>query len=112
MLGFNGKAHRLQLRSSKLDDYNLIMKDLIEYLVKSIVEKPDKVSIKEAPSQGFTSFEIQADEADLGQIIGKKGKIIKALQTLVQIRGSKENQRYFLKLAESKEKGVTATASG
>lgn len=87
------------------------MKDLTEYLVRSIVKKPDKVSITEIPAQGFISIEIHADQDDLGLIIGKKGKIIKALQTLVQIKSLQENKRCFLKVADSKE-GVASAAAG
>lgn len=87
------------------------MKDLTEYLVKSIVKKPNKVSIIEVPAQGFISIEIRADQDDLGLIIGKKGKIIKALQTLVQIKSLQENKRCFLKVADSEE-GVAPAATG
>ena len=54
------------------------MKDLIEYIVKSIVQRPSKVQVKKIPGEGFTSIEINADQKDLGLIIGKNGKIIKA----------------------------------
>lgn len=74
------------------------MKDLLEYIIKSIVQKPDEVEIKEIPGQGFTTLKISANESDYGQIIGKRGKIIKALQALVQARSSKENKRYFVKV--------------
>lgn len=89
------------------------MKDLVEYIVKSIVQNPDKVDVKEVSSEGFTSIKVSADEQDLGLIIGKKGKIIKALQSLTQIKGFKENQRYFIKVesALERERVLPATPS-
>jgi predicted RNA-binding protein YlqC (UPF0109 family) len=86
------------------------MKDLIDYLLKSIVKKPQEVVVREIPGEGLTTLEIKADKEDYGQIIGKKGRIIKALQTLVQIRGIKEGKRYFLKLLDLKE-GVNSSLS-
>lgn len=80
------------------------MKDLIEYIIKSIVQKPKKVQVEEIPGEGFISIAINADDKDLGQIIGKKGKIIKALQSLAEVRGLKENKRCFLKIGSALEK--------
>lgn len=81
------------------------MKDLVEFIIKSIVQKPDEVEIKEIPGQGFTTLEISANESDYGQIIGRKGKIIKALQTLAQATSFKENKRYFVKVESSPPNG-------
>lgn len=92
-------------------NYNFIMKDLIEFIVKSVVKKPKAVKIKQSPGEGFTALEISADKDDLGQIIGKKGRIIKALQALVQVRGVKENCRYFVRVSESERKGVAPTTA-
>jgi len=87
------------------------MKNLTEYLVKSIVEKPEKVVVEENATEKLSTIEISADEKDLGQIIGKKGKIIKALQALVQIKGAKQGKRCFLRINDSKGISPPAGAS-
>jgi len=88
------------------------MKDLIEYIIKAIVQKPDQVQVKEIPGEGFISLEITADENDYGQIIGKNGKIIKALQILVQAKGRQHGERCFLKITDSKREGIVSSSSG
>lgn len=85
------------------------MNKLAEYLIKSIVKNPDKVVLKVVPSQAATIIKVSADQQDLGQLIGKGGRVIKALQALVQIRASQENKRCFLQIDDSKE-GVVPTA--
>lgn len=81
------------------------MKNLIEFMIKSIVQTPDEVEIEEIPGQGFTTLKISANKGDYGQIIGKNGKIIKALLTLVQAGSFKENKRYFVNI----ESGPTSS---
>lgn len=81
---------------------------LIEFLVKSIVKKPDQVKLETIPDQDAITIKISADEQDLGQLIGKGGRVIKALQSLAQIRASQEGKRCFLKIADSKERVASA----
>jgi len=86
------------------------MKKLTEYLVKSIVKNPKKVVVEETATEELSTIEISADEKDLGQVIGKKGKIIKALQALVQIKGARQNKRCFLRINDSKRVNSPATS--
>jgi len=86
------------------------MKKLTEYLVKSIVKNPKKVVVEETATEELSTIEISADEKDLGKVIGKKGKIIKALQALVQIKGTRQNKRCFLRINDSKRVNSPATS--
>lgn len=78
------------------------MKDLLEHLVSAIVDKPEAVVIAENPdaTTGFTNLEITVDSADMGKVIGKGGKIIKALRDLVRVLAVKQNRRVNVVLRE------------
>lgn len=77
------------------------MKDALDYLVKSIVDQPDKAKVTEASDQsGTVVLEISVDPADMGKVIGKGGKIIKALRDLTRVLAVKENRRVNVILKE------------
>lgn len=73
------------------------MKDLLEFIVKGLVTAPESVKIEEEAQSG--NFIIFADENDKGLIIGKKGKIIKAIRTLLKAGGGEPGRQFFLKIA-------------
>ena len=68
------------------------MKELLEYIVKSLVTKPEEVVITETNAENMVNFEIQASKEDMGMIIGKAGQTIKALRRLLVSRAIAENQ--------------------
>ena len=74
------------------------MKDLIEYLVRALVDEPDRVDIKEIPGQDATTYEIRVAANDLGKVIGKQGKIANALRTVAKAAGMKDQRRVFLEI--------------
>ena len=77
------------------------MKDFLDYLVKEIVDQPDKVVIADTTDQnGFSVLEISVDPTDMGKVIGKGGKIIKALRDLVRVLAVKQNRRVNVVLRE------------
>lgn len=77
------------------------MKDTLNYLVKSIVDQPDRVAVAETSDQsGTVTLEISVDPTDMGKVIGKGGKIIKALRDLVRILAVKQNRRVNVVLKE------------
>lgn len=70
------------------------MKDFLEYLIKNIADKTDEVSISENTDQmGIVNLSIHVDPADMGKVIGKSGRIIRAIRDLVRVLAVKENQR-------------------
>jgi predicted RNA-binding protein YlqC (UPF0109 family) len=70
------------------------MRDFLEYLIKNLVEKPEAVVVDEsADEQGGVLLTITAAPEDMGKIIGKEGKIIKAIRDLVKILAVKAQRR-------------------
>lgn len=76
------------------------MKDLVEFMIKSIVDKPDKVAIDETEAEGIVTLTITVDQTDMGKVIGKGGKIIKSLRHLAYARAVKENKRVQIVLTQ------------
>ena len=76
------------------------MKELIEYLAKSLVDKPDEVEVHEIAGETTTVLELRVGEGDLGKIIGKHGRTILAIRTILGAVGAKENKRATLELLE------------
>ena len=76
------------------------MKEMLEALVKSLVDFPDKVEVNEIPGDKFTTLELRVDPSDMGKIIGRQGRIIKAVRTLMKAYATKENKRLTVEIVE------------
>lgn len=76
------------------------MKDTLSKIVSAIVENPDKVKIDEEEKDGVINFFITVASEDMGRIIGKGGKVIKAIRNVMKIPAIKENKRIFISLSE------------
>jgi hypothetical protein len=77
------------------------MKELLEYLTKSIVQNPDAVRIEETTTpEGCINLAVTVDSEDMGIIIGKRGQTIRALRNLIRIKAIKENKRVNVELTE------------
>lgn len=70
------------------------MKELVEIIAKSIVDHPDQVAVKEMTEEdkSITVF-LSVAEDDMGKVIGKQGRIAKAIRTVVKAAATKENKR-------------------
>lgn len=79
------------------------MKDLVEFVVKSLVDNPDDVHVVEVPGRASTIIELEVAAPDMGRVIGKGGRVIDSIRTIVQIRAAKEGQRVELELLEAGE---------
>lgn len=78
------------------------MKELLEYLVKQLVEEPEKINIQENRDEtGTIQLTLTVADKDMGRVIGKQGKIINALRLLLKAKAIKLKQRVRLELAES-----------
>ena len=77
------------------------MKELVEFLVKNIVEKPRAVSVEEKVDSDGVKLSLSVAEEDMGKIIGKNGRVIKALRTLARVKGIKDKKRVYLELTDT-----------
>jgi len=77
------------------------MRDAIEIIVKALVDDSDNVDVREVEQRnGTTLIEVRVSPGDVGKIIGKQGKTIRALRSLARIGGGKNNRRYLLEIVE------------
>ncbi len=65
------------------------MKELALFVIKNLVDKPEAVSVQESRSGGVAVLKLTVDEADKGKVIGKQGKVIKAIRAVVGAAASK-----------------------
>jgi hypothetical protein len=79
------------------------MKDLAEYLIKSLVSKPEKVRVSRETEGEIINFKVKVDEEDMGMIIGRQGKIIKSIRALIRTRALVEKKKVQLSLDEAKK---------
>jgi predicted RNA-binding protein YlqC (UPF0109 family) len=76
------------------------MKQLIEDIVKSLVDQPDQVQIKEVVGEHAHVLELSVAKEDLGKVIGKGGAHATAIRTLMAAASGKEKKRYILEIIE------------
>lgn len=76
------------------------MKELLEYIVKNLVSKPETIKIDEQKTNGDVTLNLTVDPSDMGLIIGKGGGTIRAIRKLLTVRAIAENVRVNLQLAE------------
>lgn len=69
------------------------LKDLTEFLLKRLADHPEKASVEESSQDGSTRLYLQVAEEDKGKVIGKQGKVIKAVRALVGAAAAKAGQR-------------------
>ena len=70
-------------------------------IVKSLVDEKETVDVREVEQRnGSTLIEVRVAQTDIGKIIGKQGKTIRALRSLARIGGAKQNRRYLLEIVE------------
>ncbi len=75
-------------------------KELVEFIAKSLVDSPDKVSVNLVESEKSTIIELSVDEPDIGKIIGKHGRIAKSIRTILSAVSNKSNKRIILDIID------------
>ncbi|KPK70264.1 RNA-binding protein [candidate division WOR_3 bacterium SM23_60] len=76
------------------------MKELIEYIVKALVDNPDKVGVTEIAGEKSIIYELRVGEGDLGKVIGKEGRTAKAIRTIITAAAMKQGKRTVLEIIE------------
>lgn len=74
------------------------MKDLVLYLVKQLSDHPEKVEVRESEQGPAATYHLSVAEADKGRIIGKQGKVIKAIRAVVGAAAAKAGKRSSVEL--------------
>ncbi|NCC66157.1 MAG: KH domain-containing protein [Spirochaetia bacterium] len=75
-------------------------KDLVEYIVKSLVDIPDEVSINVIEGEKSTILELKVASEDVGKVIGKQGRIAKAIRTILSASATKGGKRAVLEILD------------
>lgn len=76
------------------------MKDALSFIVASIIDKPNEVKVEEQEEEGIINFTVTVAKEDMGKVIGKEGKIIRAIRTVMRIPAIKQNKRINIALNE------------
>jgi hypothetical protein len=75
------------------------MKELVEYIAKSIVNDPEKVVVtEETNEQGVIVLKLQVADEDKGRVIGKQGRIAEAMRTLIRVKAAKAGTKVSLEI--------------
>lgn len=77
------------------------MKDILTYIISSIVNNADEVKIEEQEENGIVNFTITVSKEDMGRVIGKNGKIIKSIRNIMKIPALKQNKKVFISLSDT-----------
>ena len=78
------------------------MKELVQYLAKSLVKKSDAVQVKETQGETASVLELKVAKEDLGRIIGKQGRTAKSIRTILNAAASRANRKVVLEIVEEK----------
>ena len=74
------------------------MKELVEYMAKSLVNDPTAVVVREIEGSSATIFELSVASDDMGRIIGKQGRVANAMRTLLRVAAVKDGKRVTLEI--------------
>ena len=72
--------------------------ELIEYMAKALVENPDQVAVSASEKDGAVEISLKVAEGDMGKVIGKQGRIAKALRSVLRAAAAKEGKKYSLEI--------------
>ncbi|MBQ7588965.1 MAG: KH domain-containing protein [Lachnospiraceae bacterium] len=77
------------------------MKELVEIIAKALVDKPDEVVVSEHEDSSAIVVELKVAQSDMGKVIGKQGRIAKALRTVVKAASSKETKKVIVDILDT-----------
>lgn len=74
------------------------MIELVEYIAKALVDNPENVSVNQVEGEQSIILELKVDSEDMGKVIGKQGRIAKAIRTVVKAAAAKEGKRVVVEI--------------
>lgn len=75
-------------------------KELVEYMIKSLVDNPSEVEINEIEGEKSTILELKVTKEDIGKVIGKHGRIARAIRTIINASATKTGKRVVLEILD------------
>lgn len=76
------------------------MKKLVEVIAKALVDYPDEVSVTETENEKAIILELRVAQSDMGKVIGKQGRIAKAIRSVVKAAASKEDKKVIVEIMQ------------
>ena len=76
------------------------MKELVEVIAKSLVDHPEEVVVTESENDKALVVELRVAQTDMGKVIGKQGRIAKAIRSVVKAAASKENKKVIVEIVQ------------
>lgn len=76
------------------------MKELVEIIAKALVDYPDKVVVTETENERAILVELRVDPSDMGKVIGKQGRIAKAIRSVVKAAATKDDKKVNLEIVQ------------
>lgn len=76
------------------------MKELVEVIAKALVEYPEQVQVTRSENEHAISIELKVANEDMGKVIGKQGRIAKAIRSVVKAAASKEDKKVYVEIID------------
>ncbi len=76
------------------------MRELVEHMARTLVENPDGVSVEETTQEDMTVYELRVEETDLGRVIGKEGRIAKAMRMIIRSAAARHGQKATIEIMD------------
>ncbi len=83
-----------------MSESTIAIKDLVEFVAKALVDRPEEVTVDEVPEAGGIVLELEVAEEDLGKVIGRQGRTARALRALVSASATKSRTQISLEILE------------
>ena len=76
------------------------MKELLTYIVQSLVDNPDKVTVEEKATERETVFEVRVADGDMGKVIGRQGRIVRQIRVLMKAVGQRQGKKVSVEILD------------
>ena len=87
------------------------MKPLVEYIVRALVDKPEAVELRTTPSDGSVLYEVKVAPEDIGKVIGRDGRTVNALRTVLAAAAQKKGEKARLEIIDDKRRAGEANGA-